>query len=136
MIVVDTNLIGYLLINSERSQQAEQALRMDPLWTAPLLWRSELRNVLATQMRAKRINLTLAQAIMVQAEDLMTGREYTVASLDVLQLAQESGCTAYDCEFIALAQALDTCLVTVDRKLLVAFPQTAVSLEDFIAEKL
>lgn len=87
MIVVDTNLIGYLLINSERSRQAEQALRLDPHWTAPLLLRSELRNVLAAQMRAKRINLALAQAIMAQAEDLMKGREYTVSSLDVLHLA-------------------------------------------------
>lgn len=135
MIVVDTNLIGYLLINSERSQQAEQALRLDPHWAAPLLWRSELRNVLGTQMRVKRISLALAQAIMVNAEGLMQGQEYAVASLDVLRLAQESGSSAYDCEFVALAQALETRLVTVDQKLLNAFPGIAVSLETFIAEK-
>jgi predicted nucleic acid-binding protein len=135
MIVVDTNLIGYLLLASDRSPQAEQAFRQDPEWAAPLLWRSELRNVLATQIRTQRISLALAQAIIIQAEDLIFGREYAMASMDVLRLAQESGCTAYDCEFIALAQTLNICLVTVDRKLLAAFPDIAVSLEDFIAEK-
>ena len=99
-----------------------------------MLWRSELRNVLATQMRIKRINLALAQAIMVNAEELMQGREYAVASLDVLHLAQESGCSAGDCEFVALAQALETHLVTVDRKILNVFPGISVSLETFIAE--
>lgn len=54
MIVVDTNLTGYLLLASERSAQAEETLRRDAEWPPPLLWRSELRNVLAVQMRAGR----------------------------------------------------------------------------------
>ena len=32
MIVVDTNLIGYLFLSSDRSAQAEQALLRDPHW--------------------------------------------------------------------------------------------------------
>ena len=51
MIVVDTNVLAYLLITGERSAEAERALRKDPFWAAPLLWRSELRNVLALYMR-------------------------------------------------------------------------------------
>lgn len=131
MIVVDTNLIVYLLLASERSAQAEQAFRRDPEWAAPLLWRSELRNVLATQVRARKINLDIAQAVMSQAEVLMQGREYSVASVHVLRLAAESGCTAYDCEFVALAQDLDVPLVTVDRQVLAAFTNRAVSLDTF-----
>ncbi len=131
MIVVDTNLIGYLLLSSERSEQAEQALQRDPQWTAPLLWRSELRNVLAVQRRLGRISLSLAQAVMSQAEELMRGREYAVTSVSVLRLAAESGCTAYDCEFVALAQDLHVPLVTVDRQVLAAFPNESISLDEF-----
>ena len=133
MIVVDTNLIGYLFLNSPRSGQAEGVLRRDPGWAAPLLWRSELRNVLSTQVRHGRLGLEDAAAIMEQAESLMQGGEYAVASPAVLRLAAESGCTAYDCEFIALAQDLGVPLVTVDRDLLARFPQQAVGPEDFLA---
>jgi hypothetical protein len=42
MIVVDTNIIGYLYLTSDRSAQSEQALIKDPHWVAPLLWRYNL----------------------------------------------------------------------------------------------
>lgn len=133
MIVVDTNLIGYLFLESERSLKAEQALLRDPHWTAPLLWRSELRNVLATQMRAGRMKVEDAQSIMNLAEQLLRGNEYNVTSYAVLRLSAASGCSAYDCEFIALAEDLGVPLVTVDRQLLEKFPRSTIALEHFIA---
>jgi predicted nucleic acid-binding protein len=133
MIVVDTNLIGHLFLSSERSAQAEQALQCDPHWAAPLLWRSELRNVLATQIRLGRLAPEDAQTIITQAEQLLQGNEYTVASGAVLRLAAASGCAACDCEFIALAHDLGARLVTVDRQLIASFPQTAIALENYIA---
>jgi predicted nucleic acid-binding protein len=66
MIVVDTNIIGYLYLTSERSRQAEQALRQDPQWAAPLLWRSEFRNVLALYLRRKILSLDIAQQIWLK----------------------------------------------------------------------
>ena len=84
MIVVDTNIIGYLYLNSDRSAQAEQVLRKDPQWAAPLLWRSELRNVLALYMRRDLLSLQDAQQIMDEATTLMQNREYTVTSFEVL----------------------------------------------------
>jgi predicted nucleic acid-binding protein len=58
----------------------------------------------------------------------LAGAEYEVDSLRVLELVRDSDCSAYDCEFIAVAQALDTKLVTMDTKLLKAFPTVAVAL--------
>ncbi len=131
MIVVDTNVIGYLFLTSDRSASAERALQRDRGWAAPLLWRSELRNVLALYVRKAWIELGQALQIMESAASLMRGGEYDVPSGEVLRLAAESGCTAYDCEFVALAGDLRVPLVTVDRQLLDAFPRVAVSLEDF-----
>ncbi|NGX16038.1 type II toxin-antitoxin system VapC family toxin [Wenzhouxiangella sp. XN24] len=121
MIVVDTNVIAYLLLPGDRTKAAEALHRRDAEWAAPLLWRSEFRNVLATLIRLGRIELPIAQAIQEQAERLLAPLEFAVDSESVLALAASSGCSAYDCEFVALADYLDVPLVSADRKLKAKF---------------
>ncbi len=133
MIVVDTNVIGYLYLASERSTQAEQALLKDGEWAVPVLWRSELRNVLGLYIRRRILSLEKAQEIMEEALGLLLGREYQVVSAQVLALVARSTCSAYDCEFVALAQDLDVPLVTVDRQILAQFPDRALALADYVA---
>lgn len=132
MIVVDTNIIGYLFLSSNRSPLSEQALLKDSLWAAPRLWRSEMRNVLALYIRKDLLSLADTQQIMTEATSLFQDQEYEVASNQVLELASISTCSAYDCEFVALARDLEVSLVTVDRQILRDFPETAVSLEAFV----
>ncbi len=59
---------------------------------------------------------------------MLAGAEFEIDSDDVLELVRDSDCSAYDCESIALAIKLDTKLITVDKKLLKAFPERAVAL--------
>lgn len=132
MIVVDTNVIGYLFLTSPHSRQAEAALTKDATWAAPLLWRSEFRNVLALYLRKRWLTLEDSQQIMAEALGFMDDREYEVNSNQVLALAATSSCSAYDCEFVALAWELGVSLVTVDRRILRDFPQVAVSLATFV----
>jgi predicted nucleic acid-binding protein len=132
MIVVDTNVVAYFYVSVPFSVEAEMALRRDRLWHAPFLLRSELRNVLALHIRQGTMTLEQSERVMRQAEGLMT-KFHEVDSSSVLGLAKESGCTAYDCEFVALARDLGTRLVTADRRLATAFPQDACLLTDFAA---
>jgi predicted nucleic acid-binding protein len=132
VIVVDTNVIAYLYLPTEHTRLAEQLLLNDPDWAAPLLWRSEFRNVLALYLRQKRLDFDHAVAIQTEAESLLAGREFDVGSLDVLRLAASSGCSAYDCEFVALAAFLEVPLVTVDREVLKRFRATSVSLRNAV----
>ncbi len=131
MIVVDTSIIVYLYLTGDYSTQAEQALLMDPLWVAPLLWRSEFRNVLALYIRKSFLTLGDAEQVMDKALHLMQGREYETSSHAVLALAAASTCSAYDCEFVALAQDLNIPMITVDKQILRQFPDIAVSLAEF-----
>ena len=133
MIVADTNLLVYLYIRGQRTEQAEAVLVRDPLWAAPLLWRSEFRNTLMGLVRRAALPLEDAIQVANDAERWMGGREYAVLSHRVLQLAAHSGCSAYDCEFVALAEDLEMALVTTDRALLKAFPAIAVAPEVFAA---
>jgi predicted nucleic acid-binding protein len=133
MIVVDSNVIGYLFVKSEWSNLAEAALAKDPFWLSPQLWRSEFRNVLTLYIRKHVLTLDESQRLMEKALKLMAGHEYAVVSSHVLQLAAQSTCTAYDCEFVALARDLTVPLVTVDKQILSQFPDTAIALEKFVA---
>ncbi len=128
MIVVDTNVIAYLWLPGERTGAAERLLEGDPDWNAPLLWRSEFRNVLAGCLRRGDVKLETALQIAGEAEQQMRGREFSVPSDQVLARAEGSGCSAYDCEFVVLAEALGVPLVTSDAKLLKSFPSVARSL--------
>ncbi|WP_025322459.1 type II toxin-antitoxin system VapC family toxin [Deferrisoma camini] len=132
MIVVDTNILAYLYLPTRETPLAERLLRQDPEWAAPVLWRSEFRSVLSLYLRRKVIDFDRAYALQREAEDLMAGREYTVDSYEVLRFVRESPCSAYDCEFVALAAELGCLLVTADRAVLRAFPALAVSLREAV----
>jgi len=122
MIVVDTNVLAYLWLPGERTKAAERLLKKDPDWNAPLLWRSEFRNVLAGCLRRGDLSLETALQIADEAEGQMRGREFTVPSAQVLARVDESDCSAYDCEFVVLADELGVSLITSDDKLLKSFP--------------
>jgi predicted nucleic acid-binding protein len=133
VIVVDTNLIAYLLIDGGQTEPAERVLQKDEVWVSPLLWRSELCNALIKCVRSGLFGLNAAFRIMTEAESLMAGNEYAVVSGDVLSLAASSACSAYDAEFVVLARELGVPLITSDKQLLENFPETAVSPARFIA---
>jgi predicted nucleic acid-binding protein len=133
MIVVDTNVIVYLYLPTGFTEQAEQLLEREPVWTAPQLWRSEFRNVLALYLRRQLIGFEKALQLQMEAEALMHENEYEMGSFDVMKLVRESRCSAYDCEFVALATHLRTTLVTMDQAILRDFPNTAISLTAFLS---
>ena len=129
MIVVDTNILAYLYLPGDFTQQAEALLAQDAVWVAPTLWRSEFRNILAGFMRRGTLTFDQAYAIHREAEALLSGREYEMDSYDVLALVRKSDCSAYDCEFVALAVRLGIRLVTMDKMVLRGFPGEAVALD-------
>jgi predicted nucleic acid-binding protein len=131
VIVADTNLIAYFFIKGDFTDHAQAVFDKDPAWIAPLLWRSEFRNVLALYIRKGFLNLIEALDLIQEAEFLMNGMEYLVSSLNILSLVKESQCSAYDCEFMVLAQQLDLNLVTSDSLLLKKFPGIAVPISEF-----
>ncbi|MCX7692257.1 type II toxin-antitoxin system VapC family toxin [Tepidimonas taiwanensis] len=125
MIVVDVNVIAYLLIPGRYTASAEALLESDPVWAVPRLWRSELRNILATYVRTQKMALQDALALFQRASEIIDTEEYEVDTASVLRLSEASRCSAYDCEYVALADFLDVDFVTADKKLANAFPRRA-----------
>ncbi len=134
MIIVDTNTIAYLFLPTAETAAVEKLLELDSEWCAPRLWRSEFRNILALYLRKEILTFETACQMQRQAEQLMTGNEYEIDSLSVLATVNESGCSAYDAEFVTLARSLDCKLVTSDKKLLKLFPGIAETAKALIAQ--
>ena len=76
MIVVDTNVLAYFLLPYEFSAAADALFKRDPDWAAPILWRSEFRNLLAGELRRKNLSFEEVVKVQGEAEALLAGHEY------------------------------------------------------------
>jgi len=133
MIVVDVNTIAYLWIPGEMTGFAEKTLERDSAWVSPILWKSEFRNILAQYLRRGLIHFKTAQRCLDGAESQMSGHEYIIPSSLIMRKVTDYHCSAYDCEYMALADDLRIKLVTSDRQILKEFSETAISLKSFAA---
>ena len=127
-IVVDTNVIAYYWLPGAHTENAVVLRRRTDDWFVPKLWRSEFRNVLARYLRAEIIGLDQARALIRSAEAELSDCEREVDSAAVMDLVAASACSAYDCEFVALAREMGISLVTEDAGLLRAFPDVAIDM--------
>lgn len=132
MIVVDTNILAGLFLPSDVDEMVKKVLGKDSEWVAPVLWKSEFRSVLTLYFRKELLDFTTTLQIMDEAESFMKSSEYAVNSNHILTLTSTSTCSAYDCEFVALASELGVPLITFDKKVLQEFPNIAVHPRDFI----
>ena len=136
MIVADANLWVALLLKHEKSAVADAVFGLEQRWHAPWLCLSELRN--AGLMYVKRELTTAAHLVrVVEHWRLLVPakrRHHPDDSL-VVQRAWESGCTAYDCEYVVTAEVLGLPLLTWDKQVLKAFPDIAQPPEAYVASR-
>ena len=132
MIVVDNSVLVYFWLPSAFDDLAEAVKGRDKVWASPILWRAEFRNVLAGYLRRKVLTEAEANAAYLNVQKDLSANEYSVPTERIIKLVLSSDCTAYDCEYVALAQDLGVPLVTADKQVLRAFPKTAVSMGKFL----
>lgn len=131
MIVVDTNLVVYLITAQDPSSRVLHIHEQDPDWIAPPILASEVRNVLVGMVRRGYVPLAEAVDMAGFAGDVLAGEYYEVSGASVLETAVATGLTAYDAEFVVLARTLGLRLVTADGEILAKAPDVAVSLEAY-----
>jgi predicted nucleic acid-binding protein len=129
VIVADVNLIAYLRIPGDQTDWAERVLLKDPNWVAPKLWRSEFRNVLTQYFRRDLINMEFAMRCLAGTEAHV--QSYSIPSARIMNVVERSTCSAYDCEYVALAESLGVKLVTADKQICRQFPGIAINLKEF-----
>jgi len=131
VIVADTNLVAYLVVDGDRTPSARRVWMRDSDWRLPPLWRSEFLSVLATSVRAAVLDLDAALRAFEVAVGLFGPCEAEPHGKEVLKNAVHYRISAYDAQFAVLAEQLGVTLVTGDRRLREACPKLAVSIEEF-----
>jgi predicted nucleic acid-binding protein len=114
VIVVDTNIIVYFMIESDQTAAARRALRKDRDWVLPPRWRSEMRSALLGHLRAGTLDLDGALHSFTSAVMRFGALERQPDARTVLKIALDYGLDAYDSEFAALADELGVPLLTAD----------------------
>lgn len=128
MVVVDTNVLAYLLIEGERTADAQSLYDRDPDWRSEGFILVEFSNILATYRRTGSLDDGAAGRLLASAEQVLTG-SVNLPHARALQIAAEFAVSAYDARFLGAARSLRGKLVTEDAKLRRAAPGLTQSLE-------
>lgn len=132
MVVVDTNILAYLLIEGDQTANAQALFKRDAEWRSEGFVMIELSNVLATYLRSGALSRSVAETMLATAERIVTGL-VNLPHGRALKLAAEFGVSAYDARFLGVAQSLGTRLVTEDTRLRTAAPALTRSLAEALA---
>jgi len=136
MVLIDTNVLAYLLIEGEHTADAQELSRSDPDWRSEAFILIEFTNVLVRSVLVKRMRLDLAGNLLLKAEELLRGKLARVSHSEAMTLATEHRITAYDARFLTLARQLELKLVTEDARLRAAAPDLTQSLADAVRQRL
>ena len=132
VVVIDTNILAYLLIEGDHTREAQALLAQDPEWHSEAFVLIEFSNILATYQRIGDLSRAQAERLLNEAETRMQGL-INLPHATALRTAQKFLVSAYDARFLATAENLDTRLVTEDTKLRAAAPSLTQSLVEALA---
>jgi predicted nucleic acid-binding protein len=116
VIIVDTNVLAYCLIQGVQTEKAHKLQKIDSDWRAPQLWRAELVSVVNKYLKAKLLTMARAHEILAEASKVFGGIDMVVEMSEVLRVAAETGASTYDAHFLALAQRTGIPLITGEKK--------------------
>jgi predicted nucleic acid-binding protein len=134
VIIVDTDILAYCLIQGVRTEKAHALQKIDPDWRAPQLWRAEFVSVVNKYLKGKIISLVQAHEILAAAGKSFGGIDMGVDMAAVLSIAAATGASTYDAHFLALAQRTGRPLITGEKRHPGAPHGLAMNIEDFLRE--
>jgi predicted nucleic acid-binding protein len=128
VLVVDTNIVVYLLTKNDMTAQARVLWVADHDWHAPRLLFYELANVFSQLVRHRALTLEAASSALESGLGLVRMLDNDPPVARILEIASKLGLSAHDSAYLATAEILRVPLVTEDARLLRAAPEITRSL--------
>lgn len=129
MVLVDTNILAYLMIEGDRTAAAQKLFERDSDWCSEAFVMVEFSNVIATYVRTGALTQSQGTKLLAEAQAHLPTL-HSIVNTQALETAMQCGISAYDARFISLAKQLKLKLVTQDAKLRVAVPAWTTSLAE------
>src|SRR5437667_9421974 len=111
MLLVDTNVVVYLLIAGDYTAAAQELRARDSDWRSEAFLLVEFTNVLASSIARRRMTLSMAKDVLTKAAALFDGKLGRIPHASVLAIAARHRVSANDARFLALADPLGSRLI-------------------------
>ena len=135
MLLVDTNVVAYLLIDGDYTTAAQELRLRDSDWRSEAFLLVEFTNVLVSSIARKRMTLSMAEDFLAKVFSLFDGKLGRIPHAAVLGIAARHRVNANDARFLALADQLGSRLITQDARLRAAAPALTQSLAEALAAR-
>ena len=133
-ILVDANIVVYLLLKSDKTEIARQLFEQSSRWVSESFMPIELTSAFITAVRIKEITEKQAAFYLEQALELFPSINLLKANhYRAMEMAMKYKVSAYDARYLVIARELDTRLVTNDKPLRKAAPELTMSLDEALA---
>ena len=133
MLLVDTNVVAYLLIEGDYTEAAQELHARDSDWRSEAFLLVEFTNVLVSSIARKRMTVSMAEDFLAKVFSLFDGKLGRIPHASVLAIATRHRVSAYDARFLSLADQLGSRLITEDVRLRAAAPALTQSLAEALA---
>jgi predicted nucleic acid-binding protein len=131
VVLVDTNILAYLMIEGDRTGAAQKLFERDSDWCSEAFVMVEFSNIIATYVRTGALSQPQGVRLFTEAQAFLPTL-HNVPNSQALETALQHGISAYDARFISLAAQLKVKLVTEDAKLRAAVPLWTLSLAEVL----
>ena len=133
MVLVDTNILAFLLIEGDRTTKAQELYVLDSDWHSDEFILVEFSNILATYVRTGDLTAAKAMGLLREAEGLLSRSLGSVPHAAALATANRYRVSVYDARFLVAAESHGTRLITEDQSLRKAAGGLALSLDEGLA---
>jgi predicted nucleic acid-binding protein len=132
MIVVDVNILLYHAIQGPFTSMISQLVVKDDEWYTSFFWQFEFLNALRAMVKARQLRFDEAIAALDSTSRKIANGLRSAMQAQVLRSAIQYDISAYDAQYIAVAEQMGIPCVTADAPLVRKVPTVAVLLSDFV----
>lgn len=132
MVAIDCDVLAHLLLDGAETPRARALLGRDADWHSEGFILVELTNALANAMRVRKLSMSDASGVLLQASVIVDGGLHAADAAEVLALAAHYRVSTYDARYLVVARDLRVLLITEDARLRAAAPRLTQSLADAV----
>jgi|APCry1669189567_1035234.scaffolds.fasta_scaffold26592_1 predicted nucleic acid-binding protein len=132
MIVVDSSVVAFLLMEGELTPEARELYRRDPDWVTPPIINHELLNILSAIGASGNEEFDIMETLWKECRALLGARQQVPDPIKALRRSIQTGISGFEAQYLSLAEQIDRPLISEDPRILSAAPGRAFSISGYL----